>query len=134
MPVYIWDLLEGFCQCLFFCLFWGFFLIFVIVCLLYCSKTCQSLMSERCCLKSLYWPLFPILCNLSLITMAVSSEVPVGGKHHCNMMQLILLQHGLETSHTGLWNVCSNSSFSVPIHTLEDINLPFLKTVLENVQ
>lgn len=76
--------------------------------------------------EELYWPLFPILYNLSLITVAVSSEVPVGGKHHCNMMQLILLQHGFETSHTGPWNVCSNSSFSASIHThLEIQNWPF---------
>lgn len=51
------------------------FFTFVIVCLFWCSKTCQSLMramSVSCCLKTLYWPVFPILYNLSVITMADS--------------------------------------------------------------
>lgn len=49
-----------------------FFSIFATMCLFCCSKTCQILMSVNCCLKSLHLPLFPILYNLSLITMAVS--------------------------------------------------------------
>lgn len=111
-----------------------FHFIFVIMCLFCCSATCQSLMSVSCCLKSLYWPIFAALYNLTLITMAVSSEVPIVGKHHYNMVQLILLQHGLKTSHIGTWRVCRNSSFSVPLHTLADTNLSFLKTISENVQ
>lgn len=58
----------------------------------------------------------------------------MGGKYHCNMMQLILLQHGLETGLTDTQKMCSNPSFPVPIHTLVDMKFSFLKTILENVQ
>lgn len=125
LPVYVRGLLESFSQAPFFFLF---HFIFVIMCLFCYSKTCQSLMSASCCLKSLYWPVFAVLYNFSLITMAVSSEVSIIGKHHYNMVKLILLQHGLKISHTGTWRVCRYSSFSVPLHTLADMNSSFQKT------